>query len=484
MESQIILITDGEEGGTLGSVTLGESIEGVPTEKVPEAEAPEAETVPEADTGRDAEGGGQEDSSNSLDRQPLRDEVKFAYLHSVQTFLGRAKVQDLRSIIRAYRIPCREPRGGGVVSFLQDRILEVASERYETERIEIPDLRRTMNEARQDNIKKREDKKVALEVSRRRRGQVMDGIFIRNPATMECKRAYHQALSTAKNSAVRFREARRLYYETSLPFDGPRMANEMHEKEDHCLLQVACWKSTFAPLEQSVRLSVPSEIDVLLPLATATFPEWKILCLLLEMFVGEDAAIDAAANGDITRSTILQITLTRLRRRFIWDGGEEIGDVQLCEEQLAPMRDRLQQRHQEWYRRTYFTPPPGPSSTLSVRNGDHEDTPVPFVSASNRTARSVSYSGPNRVNSTQGHRKTLVEQAGLLSGQKDERLEKEDETKQCIICFENKKCVMVDPCHHVLYCNECAIHLFGQEGTSTGCSLCKTKVEGLIRVYW
>lgn len=65
-----------------------------------------------------------------------------------------------------------------------------------------------------------------------------------------------------------------------------------------------------------------------------------------------------------------------------------------------------------------------------------------------------------------------------LNEKKDISTEIEEE--QCIICLDNKKCILYVPCHHVASCNQCAQKIIQSKQQ---CPICRTKVEQMIQVF-
>jgi len=51
-----------------------------------------------------------------------------------------------------------------------------------------------------------------------------------------------------------------------------------------------------------------------------------------------------------------------------------------------------------------------------------------------------------------------------------------DDSKACIICLENERCVALIPCGHLCLCRECS-------GTQTKCPVCRTPVTTYLRTY-
>jgi len=54
---------------------------------------------------------------------------------------------------------------------------------------------------------------------------------------------------------------------------------------------------------------------------------------------------------------------------------------------------------------------------------------------------------------------------------------KEEHSKKCVICYENPKTTMIEPCRHYCLCEECA------KKVSNECPVCRTIITSFTRVY-
>ena len=52
----------------------------------------------------------------------------------------------------------------------------------------------------------------------------------------------------------------------------------------------------------------------------------------------------------------------------------------------------------------------------------------------------------------------------------------------CVVCFMNKKCMLIRPCNHACLCNECTTLLQG-ENELKECPLCRGHVNHVERIY-
>ena len=64
------------------------------------------------------------------------------------------------------------------------------------------------------------------------------------------------------------------------------------------------------------------------------------------------------------------------------------------------------------------------------------------------------------------------------SGKNDTNLS--DDDRQCIICYDNPKSVMIRPCNHVCLCDVCSRDIRGLNGK---CPMCRKDIRGIERVY-
>ena len=55
-----------------------------------------------------------------------------------------------------------------------------------------------------------------------------------------------------------------------------------------------------------------------------------------------------------------------------------------------------------------------------------------------------------------------------------------DDDRQCIICYDNQKSVMIRPCNHVCLCEVCSRNIRGLNGK---CPMCRKDIRGIERVY-
>lgn len=55
-------------------------------------------------------------------------------------------------------------------------------------------------------------------------------------------------------------------------------------------------------------------------------------------------------------------------------------------------------------------------------------------------------------------------------------------TAECVICMENPKTIMCNPCHHVVYCPEC-MDVLVQQGRSRTCPICRVQVDSFVRIF-
>ena len=67
-------------------------------------------------------------------------------------------------------------------------------------------------------------------------------------------------------------------------------------------------------------------------------------------------------------------------------------------------------------------------------------------------------------------------QAVSLKMKKEQERRKGEENQDCCICLENKKDVVFNPCGHYVCCTQCSSSL-------NICPLCRTKIDGKIKVY-
>jgi hypothetical protein len=60
----------------------------------------------------------------------------------------------------------------------------------------------------------------------------------------------------------------------------------------------------------------------------------------------------------------------------------------------------------------------------------------------------------------------------------------DNEESSCVICLENKKCCLIDPCGHAVLCVSCARGYEEQiKSNAFNCPVCRIKVEKIIRIY-
>lgn len=67
---------------------------------------------------------------------------------------------------------------------------------------------------------------------------------------------------------------------------------------------------------------------------------------------------------------------------------------------------------------------------------------------------------------------------------KKEKVDQETkvEKDQCIICLNQEKIIVLIPCFHLVYCNECCEILKTKKMLET-CSICKTKIQASKRIF-
>ena len=57
------------------------------------------------------------------------------------------------------------------------------------------------------------------------------------------------------------------------------------------------------------------------------------------------------------------------------------------------------------------------------------------------------------------------------------------DNKLCVICMDANRDTVLNPCGHVLCCENCAKSIFEQSFTSARCPVCKTKCSKFLKVY-
>ena len=115
---------------------------------------------------------------------------------------------------------------------------------------------------------------------------------------------------------------------------------------------------------------------------------------------------------------------------------------------VDPVRDNLHGTHQR-----DMTPAQEPS-----RNRRRDPQAVPtFGPKDTPTSRLVPKTAPTTVGGKNGTNLT-------------------DDDRQCIICYDNQKSVMIRPCNHVCLCDVCSRDIRGLNGK---CPLCRKDIRGI-----
>merc|ERR1719419_1769650 len=54
--------------------------------------------------------------------------------------------------------------------------------------------------------------------------------------------------------------------------------------------------------------------------------------------------------------------------------------------------------------------------------------------------------------------------------------------RECVLCFESGKNVMITPCNHVCFCEECAEEFKGYSKDKQKCPMCSDPCEDFIKI--
>lgn len=136
--------------------------------------------------------------------------------------------------------------------------------------------------------------------------------------------------------------------------------------------------------------------------------------------------------------------------------------------------DRQQTEEQEAYRRVFSTDNQG--GCLLTR------TEINRIPEGRRRGikgpQSVPFTSQNSSPSTQRSVPGSPEEIGMESEVKrlEEELAKEVESKQCVVCLDNPRRLMVKPCNHYCLCEECRRHL-------TNCPICTGRIVQVEVVF-
>lgn len=67
-------------------------------------------------------------------------------------------------------------------------------------------------------------------------------------------------------------------------------------------------------------------------------------------------------------------------------------------------------------------------------------------------------------------------QSDLQSIQKEK--DDEETLRQCVVCMDAPRDILLSPCHHLVVCTNCV------ENLGTECPMCRKRIRKTIRVYW
>jgi hypothetical protein len=53
---------------------------------------------------------------------------------------------------------------------------------------------------------------------------------------------------------------------------------------------------------------------------------------------------------------------------------------------------------------------------------------------------------------------------------------------ECIICMDNNKNIILQPCGHLVYCNDCYNNYYNMQKFMT-CPICRNEIYNIIKIY-
>ena len=72
-----------------------------------------------------------------------------------------------------------------------------------------------------------------------------------------------------------------------------------------------------------------------------------------------------------------------------------------------------------------------------------------------------------------------IENLNMFNSANDEKIE----SNPCVICLENKKCILIRPCFHVCMCKACFQRLTSTSNINVCCPKCRTKISCAAFVF-
>lgn len=60
----------------------------------------------------------------------------------------------------------------------------------------------------------------------------------------------------------------------------------------------------------------------------------------------------------------------------------------------------------------------------------------------------------------------------------EQRLEKQEISRACCVCFQDTSCMLYEPCNHICVCERCDARVLDR------CPICRKDIEGRVSVYF
>lgn len=60
----------------------------------------------------------------------------------------------------------------------------------------------------------------------------------------------------------------------------------------------------------------------------------------------------------------------------------------------------------------------------------------------------------------------------------EQRLEKQETSRACCVCFQKTSCMLYEPCNHICVCETCDVRV------SDRCPICRKDIHGRMSVYF
>jgi hypothetical protein len=61
-------------------------------------------------------------------------------------------------------------------------------------------------------------------------------------------------------------------------------------------------------------------------------------------------------------------------------------------------------------------------------------------------------------------------------------LQRELEKYDCVVCMDKQKDIILEPCGHLVYCNDCYNNCYNTY-SNLECPICRMDITGIIKIY-